>query len=122
LQPGDTARTRLAVGASGGRRITNCVTSIVAAIVDRQLSPQAAIDAPRVDCSTPLTAVDVRLGDEVIEELRERSHQLASIDRRYAEFGLGPFASPVAVARPAAAGPLRGGADTFHSATAAGLS
>ena len=109
-----------AVGASGGRRISNCVSAIVTALIDGELGPQAAIDAPRVDCSTPLTAVDARLDDGVIEELRYRRHRLAVIDERYACYGMGPFASPVAVTREAD-GTLRGGADTFHSAHAAGL-
>ena len=110
---------RLAVGASGGRRITNCVTSLVVKIVDFGLGPQAAIDAPRLDCSTPLTAVDGRLDPDVIEELRARRHRVAVIDPRYTTQGMSPFASPVAITR----GPdgLRGGADTFHTAHAAGL-
>ena len=110
---------RLAVGASGGRRITNCVTSLVVKMVDFGLGPQAAIDAPRIDCSTPLTAVDGRLDPAVIDELRARRHRVAVIDPRYVTQGMSPFASPVAITR----GPdgLRGGADTFHSAHAAGL-
>ena len=110
---------RLAVGASGGRRITNCVTSLVVKMVDFGLGPQAAIDAPRIDCSTPLTAVDGRLDPAVIEELRARRHRVAVIDPRYVTQGMSPFASPVAITR----GPdgLRGGVDTFHSAHAAGL-
>ena len=110
---------RLAVGASGGRRITNCVTSLVVKMLDFGLGPQAAIDAPRLDCSTPLTAVDGRLDPDVVEELRARRHRVAVIDPRYSTEGMSPFASPVAITR----GPdgLRGGADTFHSAHAAGL-
>ena len=110
---------RVAVGASGGRRITNCVTSLVVKMLDFGLGPQAAIDAPRLDCSTPLTAVDGRLDPDVVEELRARRHRVAVIDPRYSTEGMSPFASPVAITR----GPegLRGGADTFHSAHAAGL-
>ena len=117
---GDGHRAYAAVGASGGRRITNCVTSIVTGLVDGGLGPQGAVDAPRVDCSTPLTAIDSRLGEEVAGELRERRHQVATIDERYASFGMGPFASPVAVVRDSD-GTLRGGADTFHSAHAEGV-
>ena len=110
---------RLAVGASGGRRITNCVTSLVVKMLDFGLGPQAAIDAPRLDCSTPLTAVDGRLDPDVVEELRARRHRVAVIDPRYTTEGMSPFASPLAITR----GPdgLRGGADTFHTAHAAGL-
>ena len=116
----DGGGARLAVGASGGRRITNCVTSLVVKMLDFGLGPQAAIDAPRLDCSTPLTAVDGRVDPAVIDELRARRHHVGSIDPRYVTEGLSPFASPVAIARVAGGG-LRGGADTFHGAHAAGL-
>ena len=115
----DERGARLAVGASGGRRITNCVTNLVVKMLDFGLGPQQAIDAPRLDCSTPLTAVDGRVAAEVIDELRDRRHHVAAIAPRYVTEGLSPFASPVAVARDRAA--LRGGADTFHSAHAGGL-
>ena len=55
----------------------------------------------------------------MIDELRARRHQVGSIDPRYVTEGLSPFASPVALARDGDG--LRGGADTFHSAHAAGL-
>ena len=113
-------RAFAAIGASGGRRISNCVAAITTELVDGGRGPQDAIDAPRVDCSTPLTAVDARLGSAVVEELRDRRHRLAVIDERYARYGMGPFASPVAVSQ-ADDRILRGGADTFHSAHAEGL-
>ncbi len=115
----DEHGVRFALGASGGRRITNCVTSLVVNMVDFGLGPQQAIDAPRVDCSTPLTAVDGRIDPAVIEQLRDRRHHAAAIDRRHVTDEPSPFASPVAVAR--TPGGLRGGADSFHSAHAAGL-
>ena len=115
----DEHGARLAVGASGGRRITNCVTNLVVKMLDFGLGPQQAIDAPRLDCSTPLTAIDGRVAAEVIDELRDRRHHAAAIDPRYTTEGLSPFASPVAIARDGAT--LRGGADTFHSAHAGGL-
>ena len=115
----DERGARLAVGASGGRRITNCVTNLVVKMLDFGLGPQQAIDAPRLDCSTPLTAVDGRVPAAVIEELHDRRHHVAAIDPRYTTEGMSPFASPVAIARDGAT--LRGGADTFHSAHAGGL-
>ena len=44
---------------------------------------------------------------------------MAVIDLHYSTEGMSPFASPLAITR----GPdgLRGGADTFHTAHAAGL-
>ena len=110
---------RLAVGASGGRRITNCVTSLVTKMLDFGLGPQEAIDAPRLDCSTPLTVVDDRVGADVVEELQARRHRVAVIDSRYSMEGMSPFASPVAIMRGTEG--LRGGADTFHTAHAVGM-
>ena len=49
---------RMAVGASGGRRITNCVTQLISKVVDFGMGPQEAIDSLRVDCSLPVTSVD----------------------------------------------------------------
>ncbi len=110
---------QIAVGASGGRRITNCVTNLVVKMIDFGLGPQAAIDSPRIDCSTPLTVIDGRIAREVIDDLRWRRHQIAVIDPHYVTEGMSPFASPLAITRNRDG--LRAGADTFHSAHAAGL-
>jgi len=110
---------RIAIGASGGRRITNCVTNLMVKMLDFGLGPQEAIDSPRLDCSTPLTAIDGRMDSNVIEELRWRRHRVAVIDPRYTTEGMSPFASPLAITRDREG--LRGGADTFHTAHAAGL-
>ena len=44
----------LAVGASGGRRITNCLTQLIAHVLDFGMGAQDAVAAPRLDASTPL--------------------------------------------------------------------
>lgn len=116
----DSDGVELAVGASGGRRITNCVTSLIAKMVDFGMGPQQAIDAPRVDCSMPFTSVDPRLGDDVIKGLEARGHRIKVIGDDFVQTGFASFASPVAILR---RGPedFRAGVDTFHSAHAAGL-
>ncbi len=106
-------RPLLAVGASGGRRITNCVSQLISHVVDHQMSAQEAIDAPRVDGSTPWVTAAARLEDAVIEDLRARGWevQLPPYPEQSA------FASPLAIlAGPG--GSLRGGVDTFHAAEA----
>jgi gamma-glutamyltranspeptidase/glutathione hydrolase len=105
----------LAVGASGGRRITNCVAQLVMHVVDYEMSAQAALDAPRVDASTPWITLDGRFGEQIAEDLRARGWDVRLPP--YPEQSA--FASPVAILR-AADGSLRGGADTFHSAEARG--
>ncbi|MDE2989460.1 MAG: gamma-glutamyltransferase [Chloroflexota bacterium] len=106
-------RPLLAVGASGGRRITNCVSQIISHVVDHKMGAQEAVYAPRIDASTPWVTADARLGDAVIENLRARGWDVQVPP--YPEQSA--FASPVTIlAGPG--GSLRGGVDTFHSAEA----
>ncbi|MXX66330.1 MAG: hypothetical protein F4Z40_04845 [Chloroflexi bacterium] len=110
----------MAVGASGGRRITNCVTQLISKVVDFGMGPQEAIDSPRVDCSLPETALDPRFAEEIVAGLRSRGHRInVNGDMDLAE-GFSSFASPVAIVADARAG-FRAGVDTFHSAHAQGI-
>ena len=115
----DEGGVRLAVGASGGRRITNCVTQLIAKMIDFGMGPQEAIDSPRVDCSTPWTSIDPRLDSDVRRALEARGHRLKVVGEDFVQTGFASFASPVAIVREGAG--FRGGVDTFHSAYAAGL-
>ena len=110
---------RMAVGASGGRRITNCVTQQIIKVIDYDMGPQAAIDSPRIDCSTPHTSVDPRLDPDVVAELEARGHDIRSIPESFIESGFPTFASPVAIVR--GSDGVRGGVDTFQAAYAEGL-
>ena len=89
-------------------------------MLDFGLDPQAAIDSPRVDCSTLATSVDSRLDQSVRSGLEGRGHLLITIGEGFVQTGFASFASPVAILRESDSG-LRGGVDTFHSAYAAGL-
>ena len=111
---------RMAVGASGGRRITNCVTQLISKVVDFGMGPQEAIDSPRVDCSLPVTSVDTRMPAEVVAELEGRGHRIYVIGDDHVQGGFAGFASPVAIVRDENSG-FRAGVDTFHSAYAQGL-
>ena len=115
----DSDGVKLAVGASGGRRITNCVTQLITKVVNYGMGPQEAIDSPRVDCSLPVTSVDPRLPAETVAELESRGHRIYTIGDGHVEGGFASFASPVAIVRDPASG-FRAGVDTFHSAYAAG--
>ncbi len=110
---------RLAVGASGGRRITNCVTQLISKVVDHGMGPQEAIDSPRVDCSLPVTSVDPRLPSDVVTELESRGHRIYVIGDGHVQGGFASFASPVAILRDSSG--FRAGVDTFHSAYAEGI-
>ncbi len=116
----DSDGVKLAVGASGGRRITNCVTQLITKVVNYGMGPQEAIDSPRLDCSLPVTSVDPRLPSETVAELESRGHRIYTIDGNHVQGGFASFASPVAIVRDPGSS-FRAGVDTFHSAYAAGL-
>ena len=111
---------RLAVGASGGRRITNCVTQLISKIIDFGLGPQEAIDSPRVDCSNPHTTVSAGIPQDVLRGLESRGHLLRVASEGPVQNVFVGFASPVAIVRKGR-DDFRAGVDTFHSAHAAGL-
>ncbi|MDP6402986.1 MAG: gamma-glutamyltransferase [SAR202 cluster bacterium] len=111
---------RMSVGASGGRRITNCVTQLIVKALDYGMAPQEAIDSPRVDCSTPHTSVAPGMDGSVTKELEARGHVLLVIGEGFVQTGFASFASPVVITRDGAE-EFRAGVDTFHSAYAQGL-
>ena len=110
---------RMAVGASGGRRITNCVTQQIVKVLDFGMGPQAAIDSPRVDCSAPYTCIDPRLDADAQAGLKAKGHALKPISEKFIQSGFTSFASPVAIVR--AADGVRAGVDTFQAAYAEGI-
>ena len=110
---------RMAVGASGGRRITNCVTQQIVKVLDFGMGPQAAIDSPRVDCSAPYTCIDPRLDAYAQAGLEAKGHTLKPISEKFIQSGFTSFASPVAIVR--AADGVRAGVDTFQAAYAEGI-
>jgi len=108
----------IAVGASGGRRITNCVSSLLVNMIDFDMGPQQAIDVPRVDCSSETIDVDTNMDGNVISDLKNKGHNIRILGQEYSQTGLAKFASPVAIRKNG--NHFRGGVDTFHSAHAAG--
>ena len=108
------------MGASGGRRITNCVTSLIVKKVDFGMNPQAAIDAPRVDCSSATTDVGPELDPQVVAGLEAKGHNIRVLGEGFTQTGFAKFASPVAITRNG--GEFKGGVDTFHAAHAEGMS
>lgn len=115
----DGGGVRMAVGASGGRRITNCVTQQIVKVLDFGMGPQAAIDSPRVDCSAPYTCIDPRLDADAQAGLEAKGHTLKPISEKFIQSGFTSFASPVAIVR--AADGVRAGVDTFQAAYAEGI-
>jgi len=110
-------RPFLVLGAMGGRRIINAIAQVVSNVVDHALGIQAAITAPRIDCSVQPTAVSARLAPATVAELEERGHQLQLVREDFAD---SPFATPGGILCDDE-GILHGGTDPYYPGTAIGL-
>jgi gamma-glutamyltranspeptidase/glutathione hydrolase len=108
-------RPYLALGAPGGRKIISAIPQVLASLVDRKGSLQAAIDAPRVHDEGAGLEVDDRVGEKALEGLRRRGHTVLAKTETYASLN---FARPVGV-RVTPKG-LEAGVDAFGAAAAAG--
>lgn len=73
-------RPRLAFGASGGRTTISCQVHVICGLVDFGMSAQEAIEAPRVHCETGDAWVDVRVGENVLRELRSLGHEFHVVE------------------------------------------
>lgn len=107
---------RLAVGASGGRKIMNAVTQIALNVLDHGMGIQDALSAPRIDCSTEVDIVDERVDETVTDALAAMGHP---IRRRAESFAPHLWASPVGIA----VGPdgrRHGGVHRYYPAVAIG--
>ena len=89
-------------------------------MVDFKLNPQAAIDAARVDCSSPTTDVGPELDPQVVAGLEAKGHSVRVLGEGFTQTGFAKFASPVAITKNGSE--FRGGVDTFHAAHAEGMS
>jgi gamma-glutamyltranspeptidase/glutathione hydrolase len=107
-----------ALGASGGRRILNCVAQIAMNLVDHDLSMQEAVSSPRIDRSTGKLNISSRMPQSVGDGLAALGHPVSLRDET---LFFGEFASPACVQR-TDTGELRGGVDPFYyPATAQGI-
>lgn len=107
-----------ALGASGGRRIMNCVAQIAMNLIDHDMPMQDAVSAPRIDRSTATLFASSRLHRSVIDGLEALGHRVSVRDET---LFFGDFASPACVER-TVHGELRGGVDPFYyPATAQGV-
>jgi gamma-glutamyltranspeptidase / glutathione hydrolase len=113
----DGGRARLTVGAPGGRRIIDAVVQVLVGALERGLPLQEAIGAPRVDASGAAVLASERLGDDAIESLRARGHDVVAVREEHVPFGY-EFARPVGV-EIARDGRRRAGVDPFAQGHAA---
>ncbi len=105
-----------ALGASGGRRIMNCVAQIALNLIDHKMDMQEAVSAPRIDRSTTKLIASSRMDPETFDGLRAMGHDLSLSDE---SLFFGDLSSPACVAL--ADGTFHGGVDPFYyPSTAAG--
>ncbi len=83
-----------ALGASGGRRIMNCVAQIAMQLIDQSAGMQDAVAAPRIDRSTPSLIASNRFDPAVLTGLRDMGHD---VDVKDETLLLSEFASPACV-------------------------
>ena len=110
-------RPVLAVGAPGGRRIMSAIVQSIVNVVDFGLGVQDAVTAPRVHCEGPATLAEVRLGQDVLQDLAARGHRLKVIEESGPTFS---FARPNGIAIDRTTGRLTGGVNQFSPAWAMG--
>lgn len=107
-----------ALGASGGRRIMNCLAQIAMNLIDYDQPMQQAVTSPRIDRSTARLLASSRLPKSVLDGLATLGHQVSARDEA---LFFGEFASPACVQR-TPEGEFRGGVDPFYyPATAQGV-
>lgn len=99
-----------ALGASGGRRIMNCLAQISMNVIDHGLTMQEAVTAPRIDRSTGSLNVSSRLPKATVDGLAALGHRVSVRDET---LFFGEFASPACVER-TTTGELKGGVDPFY--------
>jgi gamma-glutamyltranspeptidase/glutathione hydrolase len=99
-----------ALGASGGRKILNCVAQIAMNLVDHGMTIQPAASSPRIDASTPALYANADIPVETIDALRGLGHNVVVKDNRKM---LGEFSSPACV-QAAPDGTYRGGVDAWY--------
>jgi gamma-glutamyltranspeptidase / glutathione hydrolase len=95
-------RALLAVGAPGSRRITNAVSQTTINVLEYRMPVQAAISAPRIDCSLGHVLTDDRISPDTIAALRALGHHIEVVHEFINEGGpatgyRGHFARPAAI-------------------------
>ncbi len=88
-------RLLAAFGASGGRRIWSAIAQSIVNLVDRGMTLQQAIEAPRIHTETDVVMFDERLGGAVLASLERRGHELEKVTPHYT---YSPYSEPNGIA------------------------
>jgi gamma-glutamyltranspeptidase/glutathione hydrolase len=108
----------MALGAPGGRKVITGVLQVMLNVLDFGMGMQAAISAPRIHCETGPVHADVRLAEQVIQDLRAIGHEVVV---REEGFLSSYFARPNGALIDRERGVLRGGVEPYKTSTAVGF-
>lgn len=70
-------RVRFALGLPGGKRIFPSVMQAIVNLVDHGMTPQEAVEAPRVWTEGPVLEVEDAFSERVLRALRQKGHKIA---------------------------------------------
>jgi gamma-glutamyltranspeptidase/glutathione hydrolase len=84
----------LTLGAPGGRKIVSAIPQVLSNLSDMRLSPQAAIEAPRLHTEGGDLWVDDRVGEKALAALARMGHPVV---RRHEDLSTLFFSRPVAI-------------------------
>ncbi len=105
----------LTLGAPGGRKIVSAIPQVFSSLTDMRLSPQAAIEAPRLHTEGGELWVSDRVGEKTLAALRRMGHPVVP---KHEDLSTLFFSRPVAI-RVTKKG-LEAGLDHLRMAAAAG--
>jgi gamma-glutamyltranspeptidase / glutathione hydrolase len=100
----DGGRLELAIGAAGGTRLRTALVTVAAGILDEGLSPQDAVDRPRVHVAGQVANAEPGVDEDGLAELAARGLEVRRWPERHHYFG-----GVSAVGESGAADPRRSG-------------
>jgi len=103
-------------GAPGGRRIMSAMLHVVTNLVDWELPPQRAVNAPRSHCEAEPMLLDTRIPQAARDALASMGHQ---VNPKIETFASSHFARPSAIV--VRGRELRAGVGAMKSSTAIGV-
>jgi gamma-glutamyltranspeptidase/glutathione hydrolase len=96
----------MALGSAGSNRIRSAIVQTVAAVIDRGMDAQRAVDAPRLHVEDDLVDAEPGVDEDALRALEENGWRLRRFEDRNLYFG-----GVQAVVRDRATGELSGGGD-----------
>ena len=108
-----STRSRLAIGAPGGRRMISALVQSLVNILDWDFGVQAAVTMPRIHCEGSQTEVDGRHDPAVVDGLVNLGHEVKVQHEHESSFR---FARPGGIRIDPATNTLTGGVHQFTPA------